>query len=308
MTTISQDPHVVRTEVHDGVDSGAAPAVRMSVRRPAPARAAEIAARLGLDAEDLERRTAAQHAQLRRAADEQLHAAVADSAAGASRLRAVLDTLAAGNVVLSGADAAPSGGYSSVDVPTRIFTTGGLALDATDLVSFNSSARVQRPSSNSIDHQEVVFVFPYSNGSGVDQVVQVSAVVGLNGVVEATDDGGWTVFGHDHNTLLVTAFLRVFGDSDADGQVGLQVDANQLLSIDAYEDSWPQSVGAIVSQTLVRGTALGAQDLLVKAGDSRVFHLGIAFDSSPPGGSTQFDFSTGEQKVSGFGMFVHVTS
>jgi len=61
-------------------------------------------------------------------------------------------------------------------------------------------------------------------------------------------------------------------------------------------------------QTLVRGTALQATDVLVKAGHTRFFDLAITFDSRAPGGATQFDFSSGDLKISGFGLFVHVTS
>jgi hypothetical protein len=136
----------------------------------------------------------------------------------------------------------------------------------------------------------------------------VTGVIGLNGVVGADDDGGWTVFGHDHNTLLITAIMQTFADTDADQTFPIVVDSQQLLSIDAFEDSWPQSVGAVLVQPLVRGTALQTTDVLVKAGHTRLFDLAIRFNSSPPGGDTHFDFSSGDLKISGFGLFVHVTS
>jgi len=233
---------------------------------------------------------------------------VKGSKAGSAKLAAILNAMSADAVFLSDSNAAPGSEFSSVNVPSNIFTNGGLQLDATSIVTFDSFAKVIRPPSGSIDHQEVLFSFPYANTTTLDQVITVNGVVGLNGVVGAGDDGGWTVFGHDHNTLRINAILRMFADSDDNQGLGMLVDSWPVLSIDAYEDSWPQSVGAIVSQTLVRGTALGTSDVLVKAGHSRIFDIGFTFDSSPPGGNTSFDFSSGAFKVSGFGLFVHVTS
>jgi hypothetical protein len=282
--------------------------VRIAVPRPTPDQARAVATRLGFDVADLDDKRQAEWAQLQSKGVERFEAVVAASATTASMLDRILHAISDDAIALSTAADAPSTGFFSVDVPSRIFTTGNLQLDATDVISFNSFAKVVRPSSDAIAHQEVLFSFPYVNGSGVDQVISVTGVVGVNGFVEATDAGGWTVFGHDHNTLIINAVMRMFGDTDNDPATGLQVDSYQMLSIDAYEDSWPQSVGAIVSQSLVRGTALGTTDALVKAGHTRVFQLGVTFDSSPPGGSTQFDFSSGDFKISGFGLFVHVTS
>ena len=276
--------------------------------RPSAEHAEALATRLGFDVADLNRNLATHQKQFRATAAKQIQAAVEGSKAGSAKLAAILHAISADSVFLSGSDAAPGEEFSSVDVPSKIFTTGGLQLDATGVVHFDSFAKVIRPPSSSIDHQEVLFSFPYANTTSLDQVISVNGVVGLNGVVGAGDDGGWTVFGHDHNTLRINAIMRMFADTDDNQGLGLQVDSAQLLSIDAYEDSWPQSVGAIVSQTLVRGTAVGTSDVLVKAGHSRIFDIGFTFDSNPPGGNTSFDFSSGDFHVSGFGLFVHVTS
>jgi hypothetical protein len=276
--------------------------------RPSAEKAAALATRLGFDVAELDGNLAKHQAQFRATAEKQLQTAVKGSKAGSAKLAAILTAMTADAVFLSGSNAAPGSEFSSVNVPSRIFTNGGLQLDASGPVSFDSFAKVIRPQSSSIDHQEVLFSFPYANTTSVDQVIAVNGVVGLNGVVGADDDGGWTVFGHDHNTLRISAIMRMFADTDDNQSLGLLVDSAQLLSIDAYEDSWPQSVGAIVSQTIVRGTALGTSDVLVKAGTTRIFDIGFSFDSSPPGGDTSFDFSSGAFKVSGFGLFVHVTS
>jgi hypothetical protein len=276
--------------------------------RPSAAKAEALATRLGFDVADLDRNLATHQAQFRATAAKQVQSAVKGSKAGSAKLAAILTAMSADAVYLSDSNAAPGTEFSSVNVPSKIFTNGGLQLDATGIVSFDSFAKVIRPPSGSIDHQEVLFSFPYANTTSLDQVISVNGVVGLNGVVGAGDDGGWTVFGHDHNTLQINAIMRMFADTDDNQGLGLLVDSWPLLSIDAYEDSWPQSVGAIVSQTLVRGTALGTSDVLVKAGHSRIFDIGFSFDSSPPGGNTSFDFSSGDFKVSGFGLFVHVTS
>ncbi|HEX4532152.1 MAG TPA: hypothetical protein VIA11_22410 [Acidimicrobiia bacterium] len=121
--------------------------------------------------------------------------------------------MSADAVYLSDSNAAPGSEFSSVNVPSKIFTNGGLQLDATGIVSFDSFAKVIRPPSGSIDHQEVLFSFPYANTTSLDQVISVNGVVGLNGVVGAGDDGGWTVFGHDHNTLQINAIMRMFADT-----------------------------------------------------------------------------------------------
>jgi hypothetical protein len=308
MARVSEDEPV--PSAGTGRERAALPSepVRTSMPRPSAEKAEALATRLGFDVADLDRNLAKYQAQFRATAAKQIEAAVKGSKAGSAKLAAILNAMSADAVFLSGSNAAPGSEFSSVDVPSNIFTNGGLQLDATGIVTFDSFAKVIRPPSGSIDHQEVLFSFPYANTTNLDQVITVNGVVGLNGVVGAGDDGGWTVFGHDHNTLRINAIMRMFADTDDNQGLGLLVDSWPVLSIDAYEDSWPQSVGAIVSQTLVRGTALGTSDVLVKAGRSRIFDIGFTFDSSPPGGNTSFDFSSGDFKVSGFGLFVHVTS
>jgi hypothetical protein len=283
-------------------------AIRFRAPSPPADQAKAAVAKLGFDVAALERTRTSRFAELRTAAERYSRTAVADSEASAAKLAAVLQTQAAGWVHLSDPVAAPSSGYFNVDMPSRIFAVGDLPIDATGLTSFNSFAKVRRPNTEGFAHQELVFVFPWPNTTSVDQVISVNAVVGVNGVVSAGDAGGWTVFGHDHNTLSVQTLLRVFGDTDDNEAFGLQADQAAIVNIDAYEDSWPQSVGAIVSQMVTRGVALGATDLLVKAGATRIFHVAVTFDASAPGGDAGFDFSSGAFKISGFGMFVHVTS
>ncbi len=279
---------------------------RIVAPRPDKAQAQAIVTRLGFDPVQLDHDLTSQRAKLRASADEQLNAAVAASATSAATLARNLHALT-GDLLALGSDAAPSSGYYSVAVPSRIFASG-IDLVSSNVANFNSTAKVNRPQSDSSGHQEVVFSFPYVNASGVDQVITVTGVIGLNGVVEATDEGGYTIFGHDHNYLLVQAVLRAFGADDTVPGTGLQLDSYQFADLDAYEGGWPISVGAIVSQPIMRGTALGGADLLVKAGATRVFELAITFDSTTPNGDTSYDFSSGGFDISGFGLFVHVTS
>jgi hypothetical protein len=308
MARISEDRDISIASTVRGTAVGPSQPIRISVPRPSADQARAIAARLGFNLTDLERNLTTGRAELRSIADEWIEAAVVASATTSARLDEILHAVSEDAMSLSTSTAAPSTGYFDVGVPSRIFTTGGLELVASTTVSFNSSAKVIRPPSDAIEHQEVIFSFPYANASGVDQVISVTGVIGVNGVVGAADDGGWTVFGHDHNTLWINAIMRIFADTDEDQTLGFVVDSHQLLFIDAFEDSWPQSVGMIVLQALVRGTTLQASDVLVKAGHTRFFDLAITFDSSPPGGNTHFDFSRGDLKISGFGLFVHVTS
>ncbi|MGI8868227.1 MAG: hypothetical protein ACR2F6_05085 [Mycobacteriales bacterium] len=308
MARISEGRDVSIASPVRGTAAGGFQPVRISAPRPSADQARVVAARLGFDLTDLDRDLTTGRTELRSIADERIGAAVAASASTSARLDEILHAVSEDPMSLSTSTAAPSSGYFFVDVPSRILTTGGLELVASTKVSFNSSAKVIRPPSDAIEHQEVIFSFPYVNASGVDQVISVTGVIGVNGVAGAVDDGGWTVFGHDHNTLWINAIMRMFAGTDDDQTLGFVVDSHQLLSIDAFEDSWPQSVGAIVLQSLVRGTALQATDVLVKAGQTRFFDFAITFDSSPPGGNTHFDFNSGDLKISGFGLFVHVTS
>jgi hypothetical protein len=308
MARISEDRDVSKASTVRVTESGPFQPIRISMPRPPADQVRAIAARLGFDVSELERNLTMGRAEMRSVADERIEAAVVASATTSARLDAILHAISEDAMSLSTATAAPSSGYFSVDKPSRIFTTGGLELVASDTVSFNSSAKVIRPLSDAVGVQEVVFSFPYANGSGVDQVITVTGVIGVNGVAGADDGGGFWLISHEHTTLQINAVMRMFTDT-ADGQTfGFQVDSQQLLYLDAFEDSWPMSVGAIELKTLVRGSALQTSDVLVKAGKTRVFDLAIQFNSNPPDGDTHFDFSSGDQKISGFGLFVHVTS
>jgi hypothetical protein len=283
-------------------------AQRFRALRPSADAAKKAAAQMGFDVADLEGARATRLAEVHAAAERRLREEIADSEASAARLGALAAAQTAGLVHRSGAVDAPSSGFFNIDTPSRIFTIGDLSIDSSDRVSFNSFAKVQRPKTAGQDHQELVFVFPWVNTSGVDQVMTITTVVGLTGVVSADDAGGWTVFGHDHNTLVVQVLLRMFAETDDTEALGLQLDQWTVANIDAFEDSWPMSVGAIVSQNVTRGIALSATDLLVKAGQTRIFHAVVTFDANAPGGDAGFDFSSGAFKISEFGLFVHVTS
>jgi len=181
MARISEDRDVSIASTVRGTAVGPSQAVRISMPRPSADQARAIAARLGFDLTDLERDLTTGRAELRSIADERIEAAVLASATTSARLDEILHAVSEDLMSLSTSTAAPSTGYLYVDMPSRIFTTGGLELVASNTVSFNSSAKVIRPPSADFEYQEVIFSFPYANASGVDQVITVTGVIGVNG-------------------------------------------------------------------------------------------------------------------------------
>ena len=280
--------------------------VRPTIPPLSPDTVKSVLASMGLKLGELEKMAATHRKELRALADERVRAA-----AGRSKsLQAFLDRqIAERRKAAQGlSELLPNTRYTVLDRPNGILTTGGLQLDHGRIQSYASWGKVRHQSA-SYDPTVRTLVFSYfwQNAIGADAVITADGYIVLNGVAQAIDAGGLWLFSHSHTTLTLSVQLSILDwpVTSQGSEIGYDETA---LYLDAYEDSWPASVGAFLTRNVFRGYDIRLPDIIVKAGQAKVFEVILRIESSVGDGSISVDFSTGEFQVMSPMLSIAITS
>lgn len=194
-----------------------------------------------------------------------------------------------------------------IPTPFLIWPSLGVQLDNYQIQPYNNWAKLQHQAT-SPGSVEVTFYFFWENPRSTDTVFNVDSVMGVNGHLEADDNTGFWVFSHQPTTLGISLELQCFNwEQSETSSIGGDIEYI-LPALSAYGPGWPISVGAIVTQDVLRGFDLGATSLLVHPGQVMVFELLMNMQYSMGDGEIKTDFSSGAHQVMCPYVIINITS
>jgi hypothetical protein len=205
----------------------------------------------------------------------------------------------------------PATQYYGIASPIGISTTTGLSLDNSSIVPYGSWAKCHyHRDSYDPSTPWLIFSFFYQNTSGADMVITCGALIELIGLAQADDDTGFWLVDHEATTVSLSTWLSVYDwpvqNPLTDPHV--QSFSEVPLSLNAYGPGWPECVGAILIQNVLRGYFLEIEDIIVKAGSAKVFDVVVSFQSSVGDGVVDVDFSSGNFQVIAPLLQIDITS
>jgi hypothetical protein len=186
--SLLRDARVSEAALHDGA---ASPAEVAADQRAAWKLIEYWATKNGLEDDKFEAIRARSQAELQRIANERKAAAVAQSAAvmqsfihAVEGKRKSFDTLIAAAPPVKPA-------FVTLDSPYQIWATQGIGMPVSNIVPWNSFAKVTLDSGKTQGYEEVGFDFAWENPSDRYAVINVDGYLVFSGVIEATQSGGF---------------------------------------------------------------------------------------------------------------------
>jgi hypothetical protein len=257
---------------------------------------------MGMDTDALERELGAARARGKDRLTKDKQAAVSQSGARAESLRHLLDgTVAAFDGLVATTGDTPTQ-YKTLDSPVQIWATDGINVESTTIQPYNSQAKVRMEASYYTsffdaylagDEQLLHFQYLWGNPrQDASAVVNVSAIVALNGFCSAHSDGGIAGGGVARLDLEPTLDLiqtwtqPISSVPPQPGQsyrvARVSADSSGLFSDD--EDT---------SAVVFRGTSVGYDQAIVPPGQYLIIDVALRLYSETVDGKVDADFATG---------------
>lgn len=257
---------------------------------------------LGVDTDALERDRDAARTRGRRRLVKAKEDAVAQAGARSESLRHLLDDVVASldGLVATTGDAPTQ--YQTLDSPVQIWATDGIDVESTTIQPYKSQAKIRMQASYYTSFfdaylagEEQFLHFQYLWGNprqDASAVVNVNAIVALNGFCSAHSDGGITGGGTARLDLeptldLIQTWTQPI--SSAPPQPGqsyrvatISADSSGLFSDDEY-----------TSAVIFRGTSVGYDQQVVPAGQYLIIDVALRLYSETIDGRVDADFATG---------------
>ncbi|RDH77767.1 hypothetical protein DVS77_15520 [Mycolicibacterium moriokaense] len=256
----------------------------------------------GIATEALERELAAERAESERRLAELREEAVSQSGSRAESLRHLLDgaIAAVDGLVATTGDSATQ--YQTLDSPVQIWATDGIDVVSTSIEPYKSQAKVRMEASYYTSFfgaylagEEQLLHFQYLWGNprqDASAVVDVNAIVALNGFCSAHSDGGITGGGTARLDLEPTVDLIQTWTQPLSSAPPQPGQSYRVASISA-DSSGLFSSDHDTSAVVFRGTAVGYQQEIVPAGAYLIIDVALRFYSETIDGKVTADFTTG---------------
>jgi hypothetical protein len=245
--------------------------------------------------------------EMRKLADQNAAKAISQSTSLEHSLAA---TLAAKSQAAQFVPLVPEPDIIAIPTPFLIWSSLGVQLDSYQIQPYNNWAKLKYQATSDGPgggSGEVTFYFFWENPRSVDTVFNVDSVMGVHGHLEADDDTGFWVFSHEATDLNISLQLECFNWSQSEtSSIGFDIEYPASLS--AYGPGWPISVGAIITQDVLRGYDLGATSLIVHPGQLMVFELVMTMQYSMGDGAIDVDFSSGAFQAYCPYVIINITS
>ncbi|WP_142248558.1 hypothetical protein [Mycobacterium colombiense] len=265
--------------------------------------AAEQLVRMGFDATSIDRELAAERAENHRRLEKLKAEAVAQSGARAETLGRTVDAQrqAWGGVIGVGP---PTTQYLTLDSPVEIWATDGVSLESTTIEPYKSRAQIRLDASESHDwwhgaylfttnYDFLHFYFLWENQQSESAVVDVNAILILNGFCSAHSQGGWFFGGKGELTLDPTLdLLQTWTQplSSAPPQTGETWNVLDLVADSTGFDTDDKTNYEVV----YRGTVVGYQQEIVPPGQYLIIDVALRLGSYVDNSDVSADFATGE--------------
>jgi hypothetical protein len=263
---------------------------------------ADRLARIGLDADTVERELAAERPENERLLGKLKADAVAQSGTRAATLRKQVDDYAADLGDLVATTGHTDTHYVTLDTPDEIWTYfdaphGQQHLDVVSSARepYHSYAKARLDVTASIWHDDLIFSYSWQNPSPNEYAVAtVSAILVLNGFCTTHSEGGFLATN--------TAGLRLYGD--------LGLIPSWMASRPLYQDSqWVDALNLhsdsdglfaddhTNTEAIFRGWFLSYEQLFIPPGQEVRIDVTLMFYTFINGGTVNADFATGELSV-----------
>ncbi len=253
-----------------------------------------------LDAVD---RAFSQHSDaLRRAADDELAAAIKRSPGTKAKLLTELERRSKALDAIVAADPTVANPERVLlNRPFLIWPTQGVFFDSSKVEPSNSSAKFKVDSSASNGFEEMSFYFLWDNPKDTVAVININAYLVLHGTCRVGSDGGvlpGIISGDRYSQLWLTANLYPLEWWNQPPTQPLhQTDqSQQALFLHTNTGGWG-SVGAIELQTVFRGYDLSHTLMLVPPHGVVVFEVAASVSFSNADGAIAVDFASGDFEV-----------
>jgi hypothetical protein len=258
--------------------------------------------RAGIDTESLERELATGRAESERRLTELKEDAVSQSGSRAESLRHLLDDAAAAFDGLFATSGDSPTQYQTLDSPVQIWATDGIDVVSTSIEPYKSQAKVRMEASYYTSFfgaylagEEQLLHFQYLWGNprqDASAVVNVNAIVALNGFCSAHSDGGITGGGTARLDLEPTVDLIQTWTQPISSAPPQPGESYRVASISA-DSSGLFSGDHDTSAVVFRGTSVGYQQAIVPAGQYLIIDVALRFYSETIDGKVTADFTTG---------------
>ena len=257
---------------------------------------------LGIDTDSLERERDAARTRARRRLTKDKDDAVAQSGPRAESLRHLLDDIVAGldGLVATTGDAPTQ--YQTLDSPVQIWATDGIDVESTTIQPYHSQAKIRMEASYYTsffdaylagEEQFVHFQYLWGNPrQDASAVMNVNAIVALNGFCSAHSDGGITGGGVARLDLEPTLDLIQTWTQPISSAPPQPGQSYRVASISA-DSSGLFSDDEDTSAMIFRGTSVGYDQVMVPAGQYLIIDVALRLYSETIDGKVDADFATG---------------
>ena len=257
---------------------------------------------MGVDTDGLEREMVAARARGEHRLAKDKEAAVSQSGTRAESLRHLLDDVIAGfdGLVATTGDVATQ--YQTLDSPLQIWATDGITVESTTIEPYKSQARIRMEASYYTSFfdaylagEEQLLHFQYLWGNprqDASAVVNVNAIVALNGFCSAHSDGGIAGGGTARLDLEPTLDLIQTWTQPISSAAPQPGQSYRVASISA-ESSGLFSDDDDTSAVIFRGTSVGYDQAIVPAGQYLIIDVALRLYSETIDGKVDADFATG---------------
>ena len=257
---------------------------------------------MGVDTDGLEREMGAARARGQHRLTKDREAAVSQSGARAESLRHLLDDVIAGfdGLVATTGDAPTQ--YQTLDSPLQIWATDGITVESTTIQPYNSQAKMRMEASYYTSFfdaylagEEQFLHFQYLWGNprqDASAVLNVNAIVALNGFCSAHSDGGIAGGGVARLDLEPTLDLIQTWTQPISSAAPQPGQSYRVARISA-ESSGLFSDDDDTSAVIFRGTSVGYDQAVVPAGQYLIIDVALRLYSETIDGKVDADFATG---------------
>lgn len=257
---------------------------------------------LGIDTDGLERELGAARARGEHRLAKDKEAAVSQAGGRAESLRHLLDDVIAGFDGLVATTGDGTIQYQTLDSPLQIWATDGIDVESTTIQPYNSQAKMRMEASYYtswsgayLAGEEQFLHFQYLWGNprqDASAVVNVNAIVALNGFCSAHSDGGIAGGGSARLDLEPTLDL-IQTWTQPISSVAPQPGQSYRVATVSADSSGLFSDDKDTSTVVFRGTSVGYDQAIVPAGQYLIIDVALRLYSETIDGKVDADFATG---------------
>ncbi len=257
---------------------------------------------MGIDTDALERELSAARARDQRRLTKDKDDAVSQSGPRAESLRHLLDDVIAGFDGLVATTGEGTTQYQTLDSPVQIWATDGITVESTSIQPYKSQAKIRMEASYYtswsgayLAGEEQFLHFQYLWGNprqDASAVVNVNAIVALNGFCSAHSDGGIAGGGVARLDLEPTLDLIQTWTQPISSAPPQPGQSYRVATISA-DSSGLFSDDKDTSTVVFRGTSVGYDQAIVPSGQYLIIDVALRLYSETIDGKVDADFATG---------------